>query len=74
MAAMELVADRKKKTPAADEAKALVKYCFERGLMVLSCGMHGNVIRLMMPLTTAADQLSKGLDIIEEGLEGISKG
>jgi 4-aminobutyrate aminotransferase/(S)-3-amino-2-methylpropionate transaminase len=73
MMALELVKDREKKTPAADEAKALVKFCFDRGLIILSCGAHGNVIRLMMPLVTPEEQLFKGLEIIGEGLEAVGK-
>ena len=71
MIAMELVEDRESKKPAADKAKTLVKYCFNKGLIILSCGTYGNVIRLLMPLNTPEDLLNKGLDIIEEGLKSI---
>lgn len=73
MIAMELVTDRQNKTPAPDEAKALVKFCYDRGLIILSCGAFGNVIRLMMPLVITDEQLSKGLDIIKQGFESLSK-
>jgi 4-aminobutyrate aminotransferase/(S)-3-amino-2-methylpropionate transaminase len=69
MLAMELVKDRHTKAPAADQAKALVKFCFERGLIILSCGTLGNVIRLLMPLTIGENELQRGLAIIEEGLK-----
>ncbi|MFZ0929248.1 MAG: 4-aminobutyrate--2-oxoglutarate transaminase, partial [Syntrophobacteraceae bacterium] len=49
MLALELVSDRHTKEPAATEAKALVKFCYERGLVILSCGNFGNVIRTLMP-------------------------
>ncbi len=68
MIAMELVKDRKKKTPAQEEAKALTKYCLDKGLILLSCGVYGNVIRFLMPLTIPERLLSKGLEIIKEGL------
>jgi 4-aminobutyrate aminotransferase/(S)-3-amino-2-methylpropionate transaminase len=68
MMAMELVTDRAKKTPAGDAAKTLVKYCFERGLILLTCGTYGNVIRLLMPLTIDDTQLDLGLEIIYDGL------
>jgi 4-aminobutyrate aminotransferase/(S)-3-amino-2-methylpropionate transaminase len=68
MMAMELVSDRAKKTPAGDAAKTLVKYCFERGLILLTCGTYGNVIRLLMPLTIDDTQLDLGLEIIYDGL------
>lgn len=50
MLALELVEDRETKTPASAKAKALVARCFEKGLILLSCGAHGNVIRTLMPL------------------------
>jgi 4-aminobutyrate aminotransferase/(S)-3-amino-2-methylpropionate transaminase len=73
MLALELVRDRVTKEPAATEAKALVKYCYERGLIILSCGNFGNVIRTLMPLVITDEQLEKGLSIIEEGLAVLSK-
>ena len=71
MIAMELVEDRATKKPAADAVKALVKYCFDKGLIILSCGTYGNVIRLLMPLTIPEGLLNKGLDIIDEGLRTV---
>jgi len=68
MMAMELVTDRVKKTPATDAAKALVKYCFDHGLILLACGTYGNVIRLLMPLVISDAQLDQGLEIIYDGL------
>ena len=73
MLALELVKDRETKEPAADEAKALVKFCFEKGLILLSCGNFGNVIRTLMPLVITDDQLDRGLAIMEEGLVALSK-
>ena len=71
MMAMELVKDRHKKTPAADEAKALTKFCFERGLILLSCGVYGNVIRFLMPLVISKELFEKGMDIINDGLKSL---
>jgi 4-aminobutyrate aminotransferase/(S)-3-amino-2-methylpropionate transaminase len=73
MLAMELVADRVSKKPATDKAKALVSYCFEKGLVLLSCGNFGNVIRTLMPLVITDDQLDRGLTILEEGLEKVGQ-
>jgi 4-aminobutyrate aminotransferase/(S)-3-amino-2-methylpropionate transaminase len=73
MLAMELVKDRQTKEPAADEAKALVKFCYDRGLIILACGNFGNVIRTLMPLVITDEQLEKGLSIMEEGLSSLSK-
>ena len=68
MLALELVKDRETKEPAADEAKALVKFCYEKGLILLSCGNFGNVIRTLMPLVITDEQLEKGMAIINDGL------
>ncbi|MBU0464676.1 MAG: 4-aminobutyrate--2-oxoglutarate transaminase [Proteobacteria bacterium] len=73
MLALELVKDRETKIPAADEAKALVKFCYEKGLVLLSCGNYGNVIRTLMPLTIKEDELERGLAIMEEGLNSLMK-
>lgn len=73
MLALELVRDRVTKEPAATEAKALVKFCYEKGLVILSCGNYSNVIRTLMPLVITDEQLEKGLTIMEEGLHSLSK-
>ena len=73
MLAMELVKDRETKEPATDEAKALVKFCHEKGLIILACGNFGNVIRTLMPLVITDEQLDRGLAILEEGLRFLSK-
>jgi len=73
MLALELVKDRHTREPAAAEAKALVKFCYEKGLILLSCGNFGNVIRTLMPLVITDEQLQRGLSIMEEGLVSFSK-
>ena len=73
MLALELVKDRETKEPAAEEAKALTSFCYERGLILLSCGTFGNVIRLLMPFVITDEQLEKGLGIMEEGLASLCK-
>jgi len=51
-----------------DRASAVVSAAFDRGLVLLSCGLYGNVIRLLPPLNIAADELDEGLAILEESL------
>jgi 4-aminobutyrate aminotransferase/(S)-3-amino-2-methylpropionate transaminase len=60
------------KEPAADEAKQLTSYCLEKGLILLSCGSYGNIIRVLAPFVITAGQLEKGLGIMEEGLAALS--
>ncbi|MBU1275652.1 MAG: 4-aminobutyrate--2-oxoglutarate transaminase [Proteobacteria bacterium] len=73
MLALELVSDAKTKEPAGEEAKKLVAYCQDNGLIALSCGRYGNIIRTLMPLVITDDQLDEGLAIIEKGLAQISR-
>jgi 4-aminobutyrate aminotransferase / (S)-3-amino-2-methylpropionate transaminase / 5-aminovalerate transaminase len=71
MRALELVADRRTKEPDKPAAQALLKYCYEHGLIVLSCGSYGNALRFLPPLTTTLEQLHEGLDVIEAGLASL---
>ena len=74
MLALELVADRETKEPAGDLAKAVVTAARERGLLLLACGVHGNVIRLLPPIPIGDEDLAEGLDILEEALVGAGSG
>ncbi|HEX8995012.1 MAG TPA: 4-aminobutyrate--2-oxoglutarate transaminase [Ktedonobacterales bacterium] len=72
MVAMELVRDRERRTPAAAEAAALMAEARARGLLVIKAGLNDNVIRLLMPLVTTDDEMTRGLDILEESLTAVS--
>ena len=62
MLALEFV----ERTP--DRAKAVVAAAFQRGLVLLSCGLYGNVIRLLPPLTISDAEVDEGLAILEGSL------
>jgi 4-aminobutyrate aminotransferase / (S)-3-amino-2-methylpropionate transaminase / 5-aminovalerate transaminase len=68
MLALELVEDRATKEPAGGLAKATVQAACDRGLVVLSCGLHGNVVRILVPLVIDDGDLARGLGILEESL------
>jgi 4-aminobutyrate aminotransferase len=53
---------------SGDASKAVTTAARERGLVLLSCGLYGNVIRLLPPLTATDEELEKGLAILEEAL------
>ena len=72
MLALELVRDRHTKEPAGAEAKKLTKLCYDKGLVILSCGSLGNVVRFLMPLVITDQQLERGLGILEESLHEVS--
>jgi 4-aminobutyrate aminotransferase/(S)-3-amino-2-methylpropionate transaminase len=63
--AIELVRDRTTKEPADKETSAIVAAARERGVLLLTAGTYGNVIRFLFPLTTTEAELDEGLDIIE---------
>lgn len=73
MVAMELVRDRRADAPDADLTRALVQAAGRRGLVLLSCGVYGNVIRFLAPLTLPDAQLAEGLAILEAALEDAAK-
>jgi 4-aminobutyrate aminotransferase / (S)-3-amino-2-methylpropionate transaminase / 5-aminovalerate transaminase len=54
-----------------DRAKAVVDAAFDRGLLLLSCGLYGNVIRLLPALTISDDELEEGLGLLEESLAAV---
>ncbi len=54
-----------------DRAKALVDAAFDRGLLLLACGIYGNVIRLLPALTIGDDELEEGLALLEEAFADI---
>ncbi len=68
MVAMELVKDRETREPASDLAKTVVGKAAEKGLIIITCGMYGNVIRVMVPLTASAEVVDEGLAILEAAL------
>jgi 4-aminobutyrate aminotransferase / (S)-3-amino-2-methylpropionate transaminase / 5-aminovalerate transaminase len=70
MLALELVHDRGSKRPAPELAQATTTGALERGLILLSCGLHGNVVRILVPLVASDDELNRGLEILEEALVG----
>ena len=65
MIAIELVQDGDVNKPAADLTKALVGAAYEHGLVLLSCGVNGNVIRFLPALTISDALIDEGLDILE---------
>jgi len=71
MMAFELIKDRKSKVPAKEETKAIIKEAYRNGLVLLSAGIYGNVIRILVPLVITEEQLNIGLNIIENAIKKI---
>ncbi|MBI4865776.1 MAG: 4-aminobutyrate--2-oxoglutarate transaminase [Candidatus Wallbacteria bacterium] len=70
MIGLELVTDRQKRTPAKEKTQAVQKYCYEHGLLILTAGTFGNVIRMLMPLVMTDAELDEALEVLGAGLRG----
>jgi 4-aminobutyrate aminotransferase/(S)-3-amino-2-methylpropionate transaminase len=69
MQAIELVTDRATKDPlGADRMATIGRAALERGLIVLTAGTYGNVVRLLPPITIDDALLDDGLDLLDEAL------
>jgi 4-aminobutyrate aminotransferase / (S)-3-amino-2-methylpropionate transaminase / 5-aminovalerate transaminase len=73
MLAFELVADRETREPAAPLAAAVTAAARDRGLVLLSCGLYGNVVRILVPLVVSDDDLDLGLEILADALVDASE-
>ncbi|MFE1962259.1 4-aminobutyrate--2-oxoglutarate transaminase [Streptomyces sp. NPDC059479] len=71
MIAIELVKDRATKEPDPAATAALAKACHQAGLVVLTCGTYGNVLRFLPPLVIGEDLLNEGLDIVEQAFSAV---
>jgi 4-aminobutyrate aminotransferase/(S)-3-amino-2-methylpropionate transaminase len=68
MRAIELVKDRYSKEPAGEETRAVLAACHRRGLIIISAGTFGNVIRMLVPLVATDGQIEEGLRVLEQAL------
>ncbi|MEM3032541.1 MAG: aspartate aminotransferase family protein [Nitrososphaerota archaeon] len=73
MLAMELVTDRRSKTPAEKATRLIVEKARQRGLLLLKAGLYNNVIRLHPPITIEDETFASGLDTLEETVKEVSK-
>jgi 4-aminobutyrate aminotransferase/(S)-3-amino-2-methylpropionate transaminase len=68
MQAIELVLDRKLKTPATDLTKEIQRLAYENGLILVTAGTLGNVIRILVPLVVSDAELDEGFAVLESAL------
>ncbi|WP_421932005.1 4-aminobutyrate--2-oxoglutarate transaminase [Phenylobacterium sp.] len=68
MIAFDLVTSRGGREPDGAAAKLVTAKALEEGLILLSCGIHGETIRLLYPLTISDALLDEGLDRLEDAL------
>jgi len=68
MQALELVRSRETRQPADAETSQVSQYCYEHGLVTITAGSYGNVIRLLMPLVVTDAQMDEAMDVLEAAL------
>lgn len=68
MIAFDVVKERGGYEPDADKTKQILARARENGLILLSCGVNANAIRLLVPLTVSDDVLADGLAVLEFAL------
>jgi 4-aminobutyrate aminotransferase / (S)-3-amino-2-methylpropionate transaminase / 5-aminovalerate transaminase len=71
MQAMEMVKSPISREPAPEETKAITTYCYQHGVITISAGSYGNVIRLLMPLVITNDQMDEALDVLQAGIRAV---
>lgn len=71
MQALELVRDPETREPAAAETKKITQFCYEHGVITISAGSYGNVIRLLMPLVITDQQMDEALLVLEGALQSV---
>ncbi len=73
MRAIELVRSRDKKEPAKEETEKILRYCHSHGLILISAGSYGNVLRLLVPLIISDEQLAEGLNVLEAAIASVAE-
>ncbi len=72
MCAMEIVKDKKSKEPDKDKTEEIIHRAALKGLILLSAGVLGNIIRILVPLVIPEDQLQEGLDVLQVAVLEVS--
>lgn len=73
MQALELVRSRQTREPAEEETRQVARYCCEHGLITITAGSYGNVIRLLVPLVIADAQFDEALGVLEAALAQVAE-
>ncbi len=73
MCAIELVRNSETREPADRETKEVSKYCYEHGLITITAGTYGNVMRILAPLVVTDEQFAEGLSVIEAALAAVAE-
>ncbi len=73
MVGIELVVDRASKEPAKEAANRVSQLAYQRGLLTITAGTYGNVLRTLMPLVIGDEELEEGLSVLESALAQVDQ-
>lgn len=73
MCAIELVKDTESREPAVEETKKVAQYCYEHGLITITAGTYGNVMRILVPLVVTDEEFDEGLSVLEAALAAVAE-
>ena len=68
MIGVEIVENKDSKTPSKEKAQEIINNCRDNGLLLVTCGENGNVIRFMGPLTTPIKHVEEALGIFKNSI------
>jgi 4-aminobutyrate aminotransferase/(S)-3-amino-2-methylpropionate transaminase len=68
MCAIELVRNLETREPADTETTEIAHHCYEHGLITITAGTYGNVIRILVPFAITDEQFDEGLDVLEAAI------
>ena len=71
MIGVEIVTDKKSKNSSKELAMQIIDTAKNNGLLLVNCGLEGNVIRFMGPLTTPVDQVKEAMEIFSDSVNSI---
>jgi 4-aminobutyrate aminotransferase / (S)-3-amino-2-methylpropionate transaminase / 5-aminovalerate transaminase len=69
MRAIEFVTDGESKKPDADRAQQVIERARERGLLVIKCGVHRNIVRFLAPIVLSDEDLDEAMRILADALD-----
>ncbi len=72
MVAFDIVKSRGSHEPDPDRTKRMLAEALKRGLILLTCGLYGNGVRVLVPITVEDKVLDEGLSILEESLKAVA--
>jgi len=65
MRALEIVKNKSTKQPDKEATQKIQQLCYQNGLLALTAGTYSNIIRTLMPLVISTEQLTEGIDVME---------